>query len=177
MAGDSEPVPEPPGAAPTDVTVPAEAVRRRTPDVFTAILGVAGAALLAVGSFLDWAEASSDHFTGAVNGLSESNGLGTLIAGAVVALGAVLAIAGRRAWWVGAGISAAALVASGLAVFSLVDIANLSADLPELLLAQDQDPELLFGLGLDYATGLWLVIAGAGVSVVAGMVALARRFG
>ncbi len=177
MAGDSAPVPEPPLEEPAEVTIPAEIVRRRAPDIFTAILGVAGAALLVVGSVLGWAEASGDHFTGAVNGLSDSNGLGTLLAGAVVAMGALLAVAGRRAWWVGAGISAAALVASGLAVFSLVDIANLSADLPELLLVQDQDPELLFGLGLDYATGLWLVIAGAGVSVVAGMVALARRIG
>ena len=73
------------------------------PDVVAAVLGAAGAGLVAVGSLLDWATVSGEGMAGTVNGLSDSNGAGTLAVGAVVAVAVGLLLAGQRRWWVGAG--------------------------------------------------------------------------
>jgi hypothetical protein len=145
------------------------------PDVIAAVLGAAGAGLVAVGSLLDWATVSGEGMAGTVNGLSDSNGAGTLAVGAVVAVAVGLLLAGQRRWWVGAGVAVAALVAVGLVVYSIGDLGDLSDDLPQRLTSSGVDPGAAATAGLENSVGLWLTAAGSCLALVAGLAALARR--
>ncbi|HEU5225818.1 MAG TPA: hypothetical protein VFV29_08460, partial [Actinomycetota bacterium] len=61
------------------------------------VLGVVGGALLALGSFLDWAEVSGGGTSVTANGVDGSDGYITLIAGIVaVVAGIVMAKGARR---------------------------------------------------------------------------------
>ena len=161
----SQPLGQPAGAA----TAAASA------DAPSGIIAILGGIALVVGSFLAWATAAGTLTSGNVNGLSGSNGWGTLICGLAVASGAALLLAGLRAWWVGAGIAVAALVAIGLVIFSITDIGSTSDDLPGVLRDAGVDDATAAGAKLDLDIGIWIVAAGAAVSLIAGIVALVRR--
>ena len=159
--------------AATDTTSP----ERLGADLPGGLLGLFGAALLIVGSFLDWAVAGGTLVSGSVNGLTGSNGWGTLISGLVIAAMAAMLLAGQRKGWVAGIMVLAAVTALGLAVFSYIDIGSTSDDLPALLLSTDPPvvAEIADGAELDYDLGMWLVLIGAGVSMAASLLALAGR--
>ena len=102
-------------------------------DVGGGLVALLGAAALIVGSFLDWGKAAGSLVSGSVNGLTGSNGWGTLIAGLVIALCAGALFMGRRAPWVAGVLAVAALVALGLGIFSYFDIGSTSDDLPGIV--------------------------------------------
>jgi hypothetical protein len=144
-------------------------------DPISATVAIVGAALLAVGSFMPWAEAAGTLTSGTVNGLSGSNGWGTLICGLVVLAGAALLLMGNRKPWVGGGIAFAGAVGLGLAVFSILDINSTSDDLPAVLRAENVSDAVASGAKLDLALGIWLATAGGVIALVGGLIALARR--
>lgn len=148
------------------------------PDSLAGGLGLLGGAALVAGSFMAWAKAGGTLAGGNVNGLTGSNGWGTLISGIVIAAAAVLLVLGRRKWWVGGAMVGAALVAAGLVVFSILDIGSTSDDLPGKLLAETDPPiapDIANGAVLDLDLGIWVVAAGAAVGLLAGVVAVMRR--
>lgn len=164
----SQPLGQPPVA-------PAGAAVASSADAPSGIIAILGGIALVVGSFLAWATAAGTLTSGNVNGLSGSNGWGTLICGLAVASGAALLLAGLRAWWVGAGMTVAALVAIGLVIFSITDIGSTSDDLPGVLRDAGVDEATAAGAKLDLDIGIWIVAAGAAISLIAGIVALVRR--
>jgi hypothetical protein len=93
----------------------------------------------------------------------------------VVLAGIALLVAGRRDWYVGAAVTVAGLVTIGLAGYSIFDIDELSDDLPGLLVDEGIEPQVAATAALDLATGVWLVAAGAVVSLAAGVAGVARR--
>lgn len=167
QVGVADSAPLPPVGAPAAVA----------PDSAGGIIAILGGLLLVVGSFLAWATAAGTLTSGNVNGLSGSNGWGTLICGLAVASGGALLFARLRAWWVGAGIAAAALVAIGLVVFSMNDIGSTSDELPDVLRGAGVEETIAAGAKLDLDLGMWIVAAGAAISLVAGVLALVRRQG
>lgn len=168
-----QPAPSQPLGQPPMATAAAGATS--STDAPSGIIAILGGIALVVGSFLAWATAAGTLTSGNVNGLSGSNGWGTLICGLAVASGAALLLAGLRAWWVGAGIAVAALVAIGLVIFSITDIGSTSDDLPGVLRDAGVDDATAAGAKLDLDIGIWIVAAGAAVSLIAGIVALVRR--
>ena len=168
-----QPPPSQPLGQPT--MAPAGASTTASADAPSGIIAILGGIALVVGSFLAWATAAGTLTSGNVNGLSGSNGWGTLVCGLAVASGAALLLAGLRAWWVGAGIAVAALVAVGLVIFSITDIGSTSDDLPGVLRDAGVDDATAAGAKLDLDIGIWIVAAGAAVSLIAGIVALVRR--
>jgi hypothetical protein len=147
-------------------------------DPVAGVLGLLGGAALAAGSFMAWAKAGGTLAGGSVNGLTGSNGWGTLITGIVIAAAGVLLLLGRRKWWVGGAMVGAALVAAGLVVFSILDIGSTSDDLPAKLLAETDPPiaaDVANGAVLDLDVGIWVAAAGAAVGLLAGIVAVLRR--
>lgn len=139
------------------------------------ILGLIGAAALIAGSFFAWAKAGGTLTSGTVNGLTGSNGWGTLICGLIVASLAAALLVGDRKPWVGGAMVVAAVVAVGLAVFSIVDINSTSDDLPGVLRAENVSASVADGAVLDLDIGIWIVTAGGVVAVIAGVLALMRR--
>ncbi len=165
-----------PGAPPVQPVAGVTKTLKAQGDPFGGLFGLVGGAALIVGSFLAWAKAGGTLTSGTVNGLTGSNGWGTLVAGLVAASGAGLLMAGVRKVWVGAAIVAASLTALVLAAYSYIDIGNTSDDLPDLLRSQEGvGADIANGALLDYDIGLWIVMAGAATALVAGFIALARR--
>ena len=141
----------------------------------TGSLGLLGSSLLIIGSFLTWASAGGTLTAGTVNGLSGSNGWGTLIAGLVLGLTAGMVFAGLRSLWLAAALAVSSLTALALAVFSYVDIGNTSDDLPGLLASEGVPAEIANGAVLDINVGLWVVILGAVVGLIAAAMSVIRR--
>ena len=139
------------------------------------LLGLLGGGALAVGSFLAWADAAGPNISGEINGLTGSNGWGTLIAGLVVATCGALVWSGQRHSWVRAAMFVAALTGLGLAVGSMLDIQSTSDDLPATLRASGVDADIANATSLDLSLGLWIVLAGGAVSLLASIIGLARR--
>ena len=92
------------------------------PDLFSGALGVIGAVFLVIGSFLDWATAGGSLTTGVVEGIGDSNGIGTLITGGICAFVAGLLLSGQRKRWVGLAMIISAGVAVALSIYSIVDL-------------------------------------------------------
>lgn len=110
-----------------------------------------------VGAFLPWATG-----TGGVSGnvaAFDSNGVGVLVCGIVIALAIGLVLSGQRNPLIAGAVAVAGLVAVGLVVYSYIDLGNLADDLAEVV------P----GAGLDMAIGLWLAGAGGVVAIVGGI--------
>ncbi len=164
-----------PVVPPTGYAAPVAESESAGADIPGGLLGLVGGAALVVGSFLAWAKAGGTLAGGTVNGLTGSNGWGTLVCGLVVAAGAGLLIAGQRNGWVGGAMGAAALTGIGLAVFSIIDIGNTSDDLPQVLLDANVDSATANGAVLDLDIGIWIVSAGGAVALLAAILALARR--
>ncbi len=141
------------------------------------IFALIAGGLLVLASFMDWAIAGGTLTAGAVNGLTGSNGWGTLVCGLAVASCGGLLLMGQRKPWVSALMAVAALVALGLGIFSYLDIGSTSDDLTALLLEAEPPVDLAVAEGaeLDYDTGMWLVLAGGVLSLIASGVAFTRR--
>ena len=103
-------------------------------DLFSGALGVIGAVFLVIGSFLDWATAGGSLTTGVVEGVGDSNGIGTLITGGICAFAAGLLLSGQRKRWVGLVMIISAGVAVALSIYSIVDITSTSNNIPENLI-------------------------------------------
>ncbi len=147
------------------------------PDLFSGVLGVIGAAFLVVGSFLDWATAGGSLTIGSVEGIADSNGIGTLVTGGICAFAAGLLLSGQRKRWVGLAMIISAGVAVGLSIYSIVDISNTSSSIPENLIERFPTIDAAYASNakLDFDLGLWAVLGGSVISLLAGLSAFKRH--
>ncbi len=147
------------------------------PDLFSGILGVIGAAFLVVGSFLNWATAGGSLTTGSIEGIADSNGIGTLITGGICAFVAGLFLSGQRKRWVGLVMIISAGVAVALSIYSIADITNTSNNIPENLLERFPTIDTAFASNakLDFDIGLWAVLGGSVISFLAGLTGFKRH--
>jgi hypothetical protein len=160
-----EPAASPPAPAPTPAP---DAVTRRARPAPTRIstwpLGVVvalggSAALIALGSFLPWAEADSARASFSESGIDRYGAI-TLLAACLAVLTMLLMQWSPRATAVVTGCGALAL---GVAVFQVLDISRKADD----LLARAADVTSA-GVG----AGLWLTLGASGALFVAGLYAL-----
>ncbi len=147
------------------------------PDLFSGSIGVIGAIFLVIGSFLDWATAGGSLTTGVVEGIGDSNGIGTLITGGMCAFVAGLFLSGQRKRWVGLAMIISAGVAVALSIFSIVDIASTSNNIPANLIDRFPtiDPAYASNAKLDFDLGLWAVLGGSVISLLAGISGFKRH--
>jgi hypothetical protein len=154
---------------------------RRTPTA--GIVAIVGGALLAVGSFLPWAEVSGSGESVTAKGLDGSDGYITLAAGLIAVVTGLLMLRGtRRAVAVVAVL--VGLVGGGLALYdaltakdSVLDAAaeelapsfGVSADQVRAALDQAVDSGQL---GVSISIGLYVVMAGGLVTIVGGVLGL-----
>ena len=161
--------------APTAVHQPVRPVF--PPDLFSGTLGVIGAIFLVIGSFLDWATAGGSLTTGVVEGIGDSNGIGTLITGGICAFVAGLFLSGQRKRWVGLAMVISAGVAVALSIYSIVDITSTSNNIPENLIERFPTIDAAFASNakLDFDLGLWAVLGGSVISLLAGLSGFKRH--
>ena len=161
--------------APTAVHQPVRPVF--PPDLFSGTLGVIGAIFLVIGSFLDWATAGGSLTTGVVEGIGDSNGIGTLITGGICAFVAGLFLSGQRKRWVGLAMVISAGVAVALSIYSIVDITTTSNSIPENLIERFPTIDAAFASNakLDFDLGLWAVLGGSVISLLAGLSGFKRH--
>ena len=147
------------------------------PDLFSGALGVIGAVFLVIGSFLDWATAGGSLTTGVVEGVGDSNGIGTLITGGLCAFAAGLLLSGQRKRWVGLVMIISAGVAVALSIYSIVDITSTSNSIPENLIERFPTIDAAFAgkAKLDFDLGLWSVLGGSVISLLAGLSGFKRH--
>ena len=160
---------------PTSVQQPVRPVF--PPDLFSGAIGVIGAVFLVIGSFLDWATAGGSLTTGVVEGIGDSNGIGTLITGGICAFVAGLLLSGQRKRWVGLAMIISAGVAVALSIYSIVDITSTSNSIPENLIERFPtiDPAFASNAKLDFDLGLWSVLGGSVISLLAGLSGFKRH--
>ena len=144
------------------------------PDLVAGLIGLVGAAMLAIGSFLTWGR-STGVVEATVTGLTGSNGWGTLTCGMVVAFGAALVLTGRRNGLVGGAMLVAALAAVYFCGFSAVDILRTGDELPDILVGVGIDRDVAGAATLELTSGFAVVAVGAGAALVAATIAFARR--
>ena len=155
--------------------------RRGAP--IAAIVAIAGGVLLAVGSFLPWAEVSGSGESVTANGLDGSDGFITLAAGVVaVVIGIVMLRATRRAVAVLAIL--AGLIGGGLAVYDAITAKDSVLDaaaedlaptfgVPAEQVRAALDQAIDAGqLGVSISIGLYVVMAGGLVAVLGGVLGL-----
>ena len=151
-----------------------------------AVLAIAGVALLAIGSFLAWAEVSGGGTSVSAKGIDGTDGYLTLGAGIVALLvGIVLLRQPKRALAILA--IAAGLIGGGVALYdaltakdSVLDSAaeelaptiGASAELVRVLLDEAIDAGQL---SISLAIGIYVVIAGGVLALVGGLLALRSR--
>jgi hypothetical protein len=158
-----------------------QAERRGAPTA--AIVTIVGGALLAVGSFLPWAEVSGSGASVTAKGLDGSDGYITLVASLVaVVVGLVMLRGTRRAVAVLAIL--AGLIGGGLAVYDAVTAKDSVLDAaaedlaPSFGVSADQvraalDQAIDAGqLSVSVSVGLYVVMAGGLVAIVGGVLAL-----
>ena len=147
------------------------------PDLFSGALGVIGAVFLVIGSFLDWATAGGSLTTGVVEGVGDSNGIGTLITGGICAFAAGLLLSGQRKRWVGLVMIISAGVAVALSIYSIVDITSTSNNIPENLIERFPTIDAAFASNakLEFDLGLWAVLGGSVISLLAGLSGFKRH--
>jgi hypothetical protein len=147
------------------------------------ILGVVGGALLALGSFLDWAEVSGGGRSVTANGVDGSDGYITLVAGIVaVVAGIVMAKGTRRALAVL--VILAGIVGGGIGMYdaltakdSVLDAA--AEELAPTFEATAQQVRTVLDQAIDagqlsvsISIGLYVVIAGGVVALAGGILGL-----
>lgn len=150
-----------------------------------AIVAIVGGALLAVGSFLPWAEVSGSGASVTAKGLDGSDGYITLAAGLVaVVVGLVMLRGTKQA--VAVLVILAGLVGGGLAVYDAVTAKDSVLDAaaedlaPSFGVSADQvraalDQAIDAGqLGVSISIGLYVVMAGGLVAIVGGVLGLRR---
>jgi hypothetical protein len=148
-----------------------------------AILAIVGGALLAIGSFLAWAEVSGGGTSVTAQGIDDSYGYFTLAAGGfALVVGIVMARGARRELAVLAVL--AGLVGGGVGLYEALTIKDSVLDAaaeqlaPSFELSTDQvraalDQAIETGqLSLSIGIGLYAVIAGGVVALVGGIVGL-----
>jgi hypothetical protein len=149
-----------------------------------AILAIAGGALLAIGSFLAWAEVSGSGTSVTASGTDGSDGWITLVAGLIVlAVGATLLRGGGKR---GLAVLAivAALVGGGVGLYDALTAKDRVLDDAAEELAGDfggtaeevralLDQAIDAGqIGISLSIGLYLVIAGGALGVVGGVMGM-----
>jgi len=147
------------------------------------ILAIAGGALLAVGSFLAWAEVSGQGQSVTASGMDGSDGYVTLVAGLVaIVAGIVLSRANKRLLAVL--VILAGIVGGGIGLYDALTAKDRVLDeaaealAPTFGVPADQvrtvlDQAIDAGeLGVSISIGLYVVIAGGGVALVGGILGL-----
>jgi hypothetical protein len=159
----------PPTAETLETAEPGEQqVVAATTNIVAGLIALAGAAMIVVGSFLPWGEATG-LLEGTVDGF-DSNGVGTLIAGVVLAGTAGLLLGGVRHVLLLVAVLGSSLTALGLAIYSMLDITGAASDnlVDEVIAVTGRDAAEVAaaGTGLDVAYGLWIVLAGAAIGLI-----------
>lgn len=146
-------------------------------DLFSGGLGILGAVLLISGSFISWATAGGSLTSNGIDAISDSNGIGTLITGALCGVCSMLLLNGQRKRWVGLLFSIIAVVALILTVYSIADIINTSDGIPNNLIERfpSIDPAYANKAKLDLGTGVWLALGGSVASLFAGISGFKRN--
>ena len=146
-------------------------------DLFSGFLGALGAALLIIGSFMDWATAGGSLLTGGIDAIKDSNGTGTLVTGFLCGISSVFLLKGQRKRWVGLSLALTAIVALFLTIFSMADIINTSDGIPQNLIARFPTIDSTYAnkAKLEFSAGLWLVLGGSSLSLLAGVSGFKRN--
>lgn len=164
-----------PGAWPS-TGAPVAPATAATADVPAALLAILGGAALAVTAFFNWATLTGSRIArGDVNGLSDSNGPGMLIAGGVAVLGGLLLLAKQRKAIIGLLIVLAGLAAVGLWIFSYWDLGDPLLERTAERLVEAGQADIVPTLAVTREPIMWVTLAGAAVATLAGFLALARR--
>jgi hypothetical protein len=116
-----------------------------------------GAGLLAVGSVLPWAEASSASASFSSSGI-DGNGGATLVAAIAIGFSGALA---RRPRLVAVLVIGVAMLAGAIALHDALDVSEKADRLMQRL------PSVSAGVGV----GLWMTLAGGAIAVVGGVMA------
>jgi len=164
--------------APSKGDTRARFMRPSTPsDLFSGVIGLLGAGLLIAGSFMSWATAGGSLTSGTVNALSDSNGFGSLITGLICGVSSVLLLKGQRKRWVGLLLALTAAIALVLSIYSIADIMNTSDGIPQNLIERFPSIDSAYAskAKLDLGVGLWTVLGGAVVSLLAGISGFKRN--
>lgn len=150
-------------------------------------LSIGGGLLLAIGSFLTWAEVSGGGTRGSATGVDGSDGWITLVAGAVVFAVGVAFARGRGRRGLATVAILAALIGGGLGLYDALTaedrvLGAVAASLADRLDATAEevrgilDEAVAAGeLGISIGLGLLLVIGGGALGLVGGSLGLARR--
>lgn len=151
-----------------------------------AMLAIAGGALLAIGSFLTWAEVSGGGTSETATGMDGSDGWVTLVAGATVFIVGLAFAAGRGRRGIAVLAIVAALVGGGLGLYDALTARDrVLDDVAETLAGQlgataEEVRALLDAavdageLGISLGIGLLLVILGGGLGLAGGAMRAAR---
>ncbi len=153
-------------------------MRPSTPsDLFSGVIGLLGAGLLIIGSFISWATAGGSLASGTVNAIGDSNGLGTLITGFACGVISSLLLKGQRKRWVGLLLALTATIALVLSIYSIADIINTSDGIPKNLIERFPSIDSTYAnkAKLDLGIGIWLVLGGSAVSLLAGITGFKRN--
>jgi hypothetical protein len=158
----------------------------RSPAPIAGILAIGGGVLLALGSFLAWAEVSGGGTSVTASGIDGSDGWITLICGLLVLFAGVMLLraGGRRAVAIVA--VAAGLVGGGVGLYDALTAKDrVLDDAAEELAGQFGataeavrtilDEAIEAGeLGISISIGLYMVIAGGALGVVGGILGMRR---
>jgi hypothetical protein len=146
---------------------------RTTP---AATLAIAGGVAAGVGSFLAWAEISAGPFTEQARGIDGWEGKATLIAGIVMAAGAVRVFLQRPRAVSGLAIRGVlgGVVALGVALYTAATARDQLLDAAETQLSRGQVEGALESgvLELSLAFGLFVVIAGGIQGILGGLLSI-----
>ena len=144
-----------------------------------ATLALAGGVAAGVGSFLAWAEISAGPFTEQAKGIDGWEGKATLIAGIVVAGGAVRVFLQRPRAVAGLSIRGVlgGVVALGVALYTAVTARDQLLEAAETQLSRAQVERALDSglLELSLSFGLFVVIAGGIQGLLGGLLAMGAR--
>jgi hypothetical protein len=148
-----------------------------------AILAIVGGALLAIGSFLAWAEVSGGGTSGTAKGVDGSDGYITLAAG-VVALLVGIAMTRRAERMLAALVMVAGIVGGGIGLYNAFTTKDAVLDTVAEKIARDLGTsaeqartaldELIEAgqFSVSISIGIYVVIAGGAVALVAGILGL-----
>ena len=135
-----------------------------------AIIAIASAVVVAIGSVLDWITVDTgsfgDDFGVEFDDVNKSgldaDGSITIVLAIGIAIVAILALTLKRAWTMITGIVVFALIAL-IALIDIGDVSSRSDDLQS------------FGLEASVGVGLWLVLLGGIVGTIACIIGLVKR--
>jgi hypothetical protein len=162
--------------------------------VIPAILVLIGGVTVALGTLFTWlyltvsgiSFSSGIFIKGAAHGTELSYGMGTLVAGGILALVGILSLAFRRTRWLSVAAIVVALISGALALYVLITIESRFAEFAAQV-AETDDPVALRqrvegffmagSLEVNPGTGLYVALAGSFVSLMGGVVRMVGRRG